>query len=112
MSKMFITQWLVILMTSTLTQCAVLKVDKNVQNHQVVFKRIGNYATNVHYHHVRIPVNLSKINETPTVAMQHMRTYVKEVYEQSLMYYRDEGRGNMVHKHQAHLAATLVKETS
>jgi hypothetical protein len=62
------------------------KVDRNVQNHQVVFKHIGNHATNVHYHHVRIPVNLSKILETPTVAMQHMRTYVKEVNQQSLMY--------------------------
>jgi 4-diphosphocytidyl-2C-methyl-D-erythritol kinase len=55
---------------------------------------------------------MSKIIETPNIAMQHMRTYVKEVYQQSLMYYRDERRGNMVDKHQAHLAATLVKETS
>jgi UDP-N-acetylglucosamine transferase subunit ALG13 len=53
-----------------------------------------------------------KIIETPNIAMQHMRTYVKEGYQQSLMCYRDERRGNMVDKHQAHLAATLVKETS
>jgi hypothetical protein len=53
-------------MTSTLIQCAVSKVDKNVQTHQVVFKRIGNYATNVHYRHVRIPVNMSKIIDTTT----------------------------------------------
>jgi hypothetical protein len=95
---MYMTRWLVILMTSSLMQCAVITVDKNVQNHQVAFKRIGNYATNVHYHHVRIPVNLSKIIEMPTVAMQHMKTYVKEVYLQSLMYHRDERRGNMVDK--------------
>jgi hypothetical protein len=36
---------------------------------------------------------------------------VKEVYEQSIRYYRDEKKGNMVDKHQAHLAATLLKET-
>jgi hypothetical protein len=61
---------------------------------------------------VRIPVKLTNIIETPTVAMQHMRRYVKEVYQQSIMYYKDERRGNMVDEHQAHLAATLVKETS
>jgi hypothetical protein len=55
---------------------------------------------------------LSKIIDTPTVAMQHMKTYLKEVYQQSLIYYRDERRGNMMDKHQAHLAATLIKETS
>ena len=92
--------------------CAVINVDKTVQNHQVVFKRIGHYATNVHYHHVRIPVDLSKIIETPTLALQKMKGYVKDVYQQSLMYYRDEGRGNVVDKHQAHLAATLIKEQS
>jgi hypothetical protein len=109
---MYMTRWLVILMTSTLMQCAVITVNKNVQNHQVVFKRIGNYAANGHYHHVRIPVNLSKILDSPTEALQHMKTYAKEVYEQSLRYYRYERRGNMLDKHQAHLAATLVKETS
>jgi hypothetical protein len=30
------------------------------------FKRIGNYATNVHYHHIRIPLNMSKVIDTPT----------------------------------------------
>jgi hypothetical protein len=97
---------------STLMQCAVIKINKNMQNPQVVFKRIGNYAANVHYHHVRIPVNLSKIIDTPTEAMQHIRTYVKNVYEQAVRYNPDERKGNMVYKHQAHLAATLVKETS
>jgi hypothetical protein len=88
----------------------VIKIDKNMQTHQVVFKRIGNYATNVHYHHIRIPVNLSKIISTPTEAMEHIEVYVKDVYEQTVRYNRDERRGNMVDKHQAHLAATLVKE--
>jgi hypothetical protein len=109
---MFLIRGLVILKISTLVQCAVIKINKNMQNHQVVFKRIGNYATNVHYHHVRIPVNLSKIMDTPAEAMQHIKTYVKEVYEQSIRYYRDEKRSNMIEKHQAHLAATLIKETS
>ncbi len=70
---MHLIKWLVTLMTSTLMQSAVIKINKNVQNHQVVFKRIGNYATNVHYHHVRMPVNLSKIIDTPTEAMQHIK---------------------------------------
>jgi hypothetical protein len=99
-------------MISTSIQCAVITINKNVQNHQVVFKRIGNYATNVHFHHIRIPVNLSKIIDTLTEAMQHIRTYVKDLYEQAVRYNRDERRGNMVDKHQAHLAATLVKVMS
>jgi hypothetical protein len=55
---------------------------------------------------------MSKIIETPTKAMQQIKSYVKEVYQQSLKCYRDERRGNMMDKHQAHLAATLIKETS
>jgi hypothetical protein len=99
-------------MILTLMQCAVIKIIKNLQNHQVLFKRIGNYATNVIYHHIRISVNLSKIIDTPTETMQHIKTYVKNVYEQTVHYYRDETRGNMVDKLQAHLAGTLIKETS
>jgi hypothetical protein len=62
----------------------VIKINKNVQSHQVVFKRIGHYATNVHYHHIRIPGNLSKIISTPTEAMEHIKVYVKDVCEQTV----------------------------
>ncbi len=57
-------------------------------------------------------MNLSKIISTPTEAIEHIKVTVKDVYEQTVRYNRDERRGNMVDKHQAHLAATLVKESS
>ena len=90
LSKMILNTWLVTLTILTSIQCAVIKIDKNKQSHQVVFKRIGNYATNVHYHHIRIPVNLTKIISTPTEAMEHIKVYIKDVYEQTVRYNRDE----------------------
>ena len=44
--------------------------------------------------------------------MDHIKEYIKDVYEQTVRYNRDERTGNMMDKHQAHLAATLVKESS
>jgi hypothetical protein len=55
---------------------------------------------------------MSKFIETPTKAMQSIRSFVKEVYHQTLHNYRDETGGNMLDKHQVHLVATLAKETS
>ena len=106
---------LLLLIMSTSTQSAVLKIKQEGNSHQVVFKRIGNYATDVHFHHIRIPVNLSKVIETPTKAMETIKTYVTNVYQNSIMFYKDAhktqsrsepGTGN----EQAHLAALLIKE--
>jgi hypothetical protein len=63
------------------------------------------------YHHIQLPVNLSKIIDTPVKAMETIETYIKNVYNQSLMYHKNHQRGNIVDKHQAHLAAQLVKDT-
>ncbi len=54
---------------------------------------------------------LKKI-EIPVKAMETIKTYVQNVWKQSLMFYRDELRGNIADKHQAHLAAQLIKDTS
>ena len=66
----------------------------------------------VNFHRIRIPVNVSKLIETPAKAIETLRSYVKNVHLQSFTYLRDEQRENMVDKHQAHLVATLIKETS
>jgi hypothetical protein len=44
----------------------------------VVFKRIGNSATDVCYHRISISMNLQKIIETPAKAMQTIETYTKK----------------------------------
>jgi hypothetical protein len=71
-------------------QSTVLKINKQEQTHQVVFKRIGNYATDVHNQHIPILVNLSKIIDTPVMAMITVESYVKNVYHQPLMYNTDK----------------------
>jgi hypothetical protein len=96
----------------TYTQCAVLNINEEDRTHQVVLKRIGNYATDVHYHHICIPVNLTKIIETLNKAIATIETYVKNVYHKSLIYYKDNQWGNLGDKDQAHLAAQLIKNTS
>jgi hypothetical protein len=95
-----------------LTQCAVLKISKEDRTHQVGFKRIGNYATDVHFDHIRILVNFSKVINTPVKAMSTKETYIQNVYQQYLMYSKDQQRGNIADKHQSHLVAQLIKETS
>ena len=100
------------LMTLTLVHCAVVKINKDDKTHQVVFKRIGNYATDVHFHNIRIPVNLSTVIETPMKAMRQVKAFVNNVYQISLVYYREDHHPNTVDKHQAHVAAQLVKESS
>jgi hypothetical protein len=95
-----------------LTQIAVVRINKMYQTHQVVFKRIGHSATDIHFHYVRIPVNLSKIIQTPSKAMETKEGSIKNVYQQLLMYYKDQQRGNVADKHQAHLAAQLLMDSS
>jgi hypothetical protein len=79
--------------------------------HQVVFKTIGHYTTDVHFHYVWIPVNLSKAIQTPKKDMKTVERHIKNVYHQSLMYYKDNQRGSIADKHQAHLVAQLMKDT-
>jgi hypothetical protein len=69
-------------------------------------------CTDVHYRHIRIPVKLSKIIDTPMKTMVTIDSYIKNVYHQSIMYFKDHQRGNIADKHQAHLAEQLIKDTS
>jgi hypothetical protein len=65
-----------------LSQSAVVRINKMDRTHQVVFKRIGHYTTIVHFHHVRISVNLFKVIET----METIEGYIRNVYQQLLMH--------------------------
>jgi hypothetical protein len=94
------------------TQSAVLRINKEDKTHQLVFKQKGDYATDVHFHHIQISVDLNKIINTATRAMTQMEIYFRNLYQQSLMYYKDHQRGNLADKHQAHIAAQLIRDTS
>jgi hypothetical protein len=91
-----------------LAQSAVVKINKEEKTHQVVFKRIRNYATDVHYRHIQITVNLSQIIDTPMKAMATIDSFIKNMYHQSIIYYKDHQRGSIADKHQTHLAAQLI----
>jgi hypothetical protein len=43
--------------------------------------------------------------------MKTIEAYIKNVYQQLLMYYKDQQTGNIADKHQAHLGAQLIKDT-
>ncbi len=100
---------LIFMMTNTtLGQYAVILWTKTLK----LIKKIENFAMDVHFHHIQIPVNFLKLIKIPAKAMETLKSYVKNQYQQSTMYYMDEQRGNMVDKHQALLVATLIKESS
>jgi hypothetical protein len=49
--------------------------------------------------------------ETTVKTMKTIETYIKNVYQQLLMHYKDPQRGNIAGKHQAHLASQIIKDT-
>jgi hypothetical protein len=61
----------------TLTHCVVLKIKNEDRTHLVVFKRIANYVIGVHFHHIRIPVNLSKFIKAPVKGTKTIKTYIQ-----------------------------------
>jgi hypothetical protein len=88
-----------LLMLLGFTQSAVMRINKMDRTHQVVFKIIGHYTKDVHFHHIGILVNLSKVIEIPRKAMETIKGYIKNVYQQWLIYYKDNQRGNITDKH-------------
>ena len=77
--------------------------------HQVVFKSIGTYATNVHYHHVRIPVPIGNFTETPKKAMKLIEKYTHNIYTNSLTYFKMDPRNYQVPDVVAQEAAILTQ---
>ena len=63
-----------------LSSAAQLGMPITNQNHQVMISNIGHFATNVNFHHVRIPVNLTTIINTPKAALQKIKAQNRNVY--------------------------------
>ena len=62
----------------------------NATEHQVIFKRIGEYATDVLFHHIHIPVNLQQQMGIGSQAMSIIQKFANNVYEESLMHYNED----------------------
>ena len=67
-----------------LSSAAQLGMPVTNQNHQVIFSNLGHFATNVNFHHVRIPVNLTTIMETPKMAINKIKAQNKNVYTMTI----------------------------
>ena len=51
----------------------------NATEHQVIFKRIGEYATDVLFHHIHIPVNLQQQMGIGSQAMSIIQNFANNV---------------------------------
>jgi hypothetical protein len=67
--------------------------------HWVLFKRIGSFGTDVYFHHLRIPVNVSQILELPIKVLETIKTCYKNIYQQSLMHYSSNPRNQYVNSY-------------
>ena len=62
------------------------------QEHQVIFQRIGEYATDVEFHHVHIPVPLGLQIQIADQAMAIINKYAHNIYQETLMHYHKDNR--------------------
>jgi hypothetical protein len=66
--------------------------DLNPQEHQIFFRQMGEYAKDVKIHHVHIPIYLDKINQVAVKAIEKVKAYAKNVYEESMMHYHEDNQ--------------------
>jgi hypothetical protein len=45
----------------------------NPKEHQIIFGRMGDYATDVMFHHIHIPISLDIINEVANTAISKIK---------------------------------------
>ncbi len=62
------------------------------QEHQVIFQRIGDYATDVEFHHVHIPVPLGLQIQIADQAMELITKYAHNIHQETLMHYHKDNR--------------------
>jgi hypothetical protein len=73
--------------------CQLLTTEElNARDHQIIFRRMGDYATDVTFHHVHIPVPLDMINNVANTAMAKIRSYAKFLYHESMMHYHEDNQ--------------------
>ena len=55
--------------------------------HQIIFRQIGKYETDVEFHHVHIPIQLGTQIEIADRAMEIIDLYTTNIYKEMLMHY-------------------------
>ena len=76
--------FLLLVVNSAISSAAQLGMPNTNQNHQVIFSNHVNFTTNVNFTHVRIPVNLTTILNTPKLALKKIKKVNKEVYKAAM----------------------------
>jgi hypothetical protein len=64
----------------------------NPKEHQIIFRRMSDYATDVTFHHIHIPVLLGMINKVADMAIAKIRSYAVNVYQESMMHYHEDNQ--------------------
>ena len=64
----------------------------NTKEHQIIFKRVGEYATDVQFHHVHIPINLGKQIKIAEEAKQIITQYAHAIYQDTLKHYNKDNK--------------------
>ena len=78
----------------------------NQKEHQIIFKRIGEYATDVEFHHVHIPIQLGELTQAADKAMEIINLYATNIHKETLMHYRLDNR--YPHESRAQIYADLL----
>jgi hypothetical protein len=66
----------------------------NPKEHQIILRRMGEYATDVTFHHIRIPILLNIINQVANLALTKIRSYAKNVNQESMIHYHDDNHNS------------------
>ena len=64
----------------------------NQKEHQIIFKRIGEYAIDVEFHHVHIPIQLGELTQVADKAMEIINIYATNIHKEMLIHYRLDNR--------------------
>jgi cytolysin (calcineurin-like family phosphatase) len=64
----------------------------NPQEHQIFFRQMGEYAKDVKFHHVHIPIYLDRINQVADKAIEKAKAYAKNVNKESKMHYHEDNQ--------------------
>jgi hypothetical protein len=59
--------------------------DLNPKEHQILSLRMGEYPIDLKLHHVHIPISLDKINRVADLAIEQVKAYAKNVYQESMI---------------------------
>ncbi len=56
----------------------------NPEEHQIIFRRMGEFGADVNFHYVHIPIPLNKINQVSDKAIEKIKACASNVYQESI----------------------------